>query len=221
MWLLWEVVHPIRRHYTSSVRVYCPVTGVAHRIGCSAPYRVSFLLRFCCDANPLRGRASRGCVAASGTAGQGVWGGVARSCGCCGRWCTRSVGITPLLFGCSAPKRVQRDVTGAARRNGCSATRTDLVLQAWSASVTDSGRGRGSAWTPLMPTVTVCVSRSYVRKRRSTDAPEDNKQQGRRPSRVARAPPIAVRTRCDHRAGAAMVGVHIRCAAWTLTAECA
>ena len=35
---------------------------------------------------------------------------------------TRSVGITPLLIGCSATERVQRDGTGAARRNGCSAT---------------------------------------------------------------------------------------------------
>ena len=33
---------------------------------------------------------------------------------------TRSVGITPLLFGCSAPQRVQRYVTGAAPHNGCS-----------------------------------------------------------------------------------------------------
>ena len=33
--------------------------------------------------------------------------------------CTRSVGITPLLFGCSAPQRVQRHATGAAPRNGC------------------------------------------------------------------------------------------------------
>ena len=36
--------------------------------------------------------------------------------------CTRSVGITPLLFGCSAPQRVQRPTTGAAPHNGCSAT---------------------------------------------------------------------------------------------------
>ena len=35
---------------------------------------------------------------------------------------TRSVGITPLLFGCSAPQRVQRHATGAAPHNGCSAT---------------------------------------------------------------------------------------------------
>ncbi len=32
---------------------------------------------------------------------------------------TRSVGITPLLFGCSAPQQVQRPTTGAAHRNGC------------------------------------------------------------------------------------------------------
>ena len=30
---------------------------------------------------------------------------------------TRSVGITPLLFGCSAPQRVQRHATGAAPHN--------------------------------------------------------------------------------------------------------
>ena len=35
---------------------------------------------------------------------------------------TRSVGITPLLFGCSAPQRVQRYVTGAALRNRHTAT---------------------------------------------------------------------------------------------------
>ena len=139
------------------------------------------------------------------------------------RVCREALRAVVVVMGGGAPdpSALHLFCSGVAPRNGCSASRADLVLQAWSASVTDSGRGRGAAWTPLMPTATVCVSRSYERKRRSTDAPEDNKQQGRRPSRVARAPPIAVRTRCDHRAGAAMVGVHIRCAAWTLTAECA
>ena len=33
---------------------------------------------------------------------------------------TRSVGIAPVLIGCSAPQRVQRHATGAAPRNGCS-----------------------------------------------------------------------------------------------------
>ena len=62
------------------------------------------------------------------------------------------MGIAPLLIGCSATDRVYRDVTGAARRNGCSASRADFVLQAWSASVTDSGCGRGVAWMPPMLT---------------------------------------------------------------------
>ena len=31
-----EVVHPIRRHYTPSDRVYRDVTGVSRRNGCSA-----------------------------------------------------------------------------------------------------------------------------------------------------------------------------------------
>ena len=34
---------------------------------------------------------------------------------------------------------------------------------------------------------------------------------------MARVPPIAVRTRRDHRVGAVMTGVRIRCAAWSLT----
>ena len=34
---------------------------------------------------------------------------------------TRSVGITPLLIGCSATERVQRDGTGVAPHNKCSA----------------------------------------------------------------------------------------------------
>ena len=34
--LLWEAVHPIRRHYTSSDRVHRDVTGVSRRNGCSA-----------------------------------------------------------------------------------------------------------------------------------------------------------------------------------------
>ena len=36
--LLWEAVHPIRRHYTPSDRVHCDVTGAARRNGCSAAW---------------------------------------------------------------------------------------------------------------------------------------------------------------------------------------
>ena len=61
-------------------------------------------------------------MAATDADGWGLWGGIARGWACCGRRCTRSVGITPLLIGCSATDRVRRDGTGAARRNGCSAT---------------------------------------------------------------------------------------------------
>ena len=36
MGLLWEAVHPIRRHYTPSDRVHRDVTGVSRRNWCSA-----------------------------------------------------------------------------------------------------------------------------------------------------------------------------------------
>ena len=71
--------------------------------------------------------------------------------------------------------RVYRDGSGVSRRNRCSAT--EQVQRVTS---------------PVL-TAPVCASRSYVRQRSSRDAPEDNEQQGRGPSRVARAPPIAVR----------------------------
>ena len=51
-----------------------------------------------------------------------------------------------------------------------------------------------------MLTALVCAGRSYVRKRRSRDAPEDSKQHGRGPSRAARTPPVAVRTQRDRHA---------------------
>jgi len=38
--LLWEAVHPIRRHYTPSDRVYRDVTGASLRNGCIATDRV-------------------------------------------------------------------------------------------------------------------------------------------------------------------------------------
>ena len=89
---------------------------------------------------------------------------MSRSCGgvrCCrlgsvGRNCPRLCllweAAHPIRRHCTPSDRVQRDVTGALRRNGCNASRADLVLQAWSASVTDSGCGRGAAWTPPMLT---------------------------------------------------------------------
>ena len=40
MFVVDEAVHPIRRHYTPSDRVYRDVTGVPRRIGCSATERV-------------------------------------------------------------------------------------------------------------------------------------------------------------------------------------
>ena len=36
LYLLWEAVRPIRRHYTPSDRVHRDVTGASRRIGCSA-----------------------------------------------------------------------------------------------------------------------------------------------------------------------------------------
>ena len=132
------------------------------------------------------------------------------------RLCLLWEAVHPIRRHYTLSDRVQRDVTGASRRNGCSASRAALVLQAWSASVTGSGCGRGWAWKPPMLTTPVCASRSYVRQRRSGASPWENKQ-GRDPSRVARVPPIAVRTRRDHRVGAVMTGARIRCAAWSLT----
>ena len=38
--LLWEAVHPIRRHYTPSDRVHRDVTGALRRNGCSAAWPV-------------------------------------------------------------------------------------------------------------------------------------------------------------------------------------
>ena len=37
LFLCVGALHPIRRQYTSSVRVQCPLSGVAPLIGCSAP----------------------------------------------------------------------------------------------------------------------------------------------------------------------------------------
>ena len=97
-----------------------------------------------CSASCVEpGRACRGCVAASEADGWGLWGGIVRDCACCGRWCTRSVGITPLLIGCIATDRVQRDVTGVSRRNGCSASRAERgehFVAAWLRGCVRGGR---------------------------------------------------------------------------------
>ena len=61
--------------------------------------------------------------------------------------------------------------------------------------MTDSGYGRGSAWTPLMHTAPECVSRSYVRQCHSRDAPENNKQQGR--AQAFRLGPLLMSYQCD------------------------
>ena len=55
LYLCLSVLHPIRRHYTPSERVCCPLAGALPRKGCVAPQRV------CC---PLTGVLPRnGCVA--------------------------------------------------------------------------------------------------------------------------------------------------------------
>ena len=41
LFLCVGALHPIRRHYTSSVRVHRHVTGAAPHIGCSAPVLVA------------------------------------------------------------------------------------------------------------------------------------------------------------------------------------
>ena len=97
--LLWAAVHPIRRHCTPSDRVHRDVTGVARRNGYSASCTA-----FVKQAWSVTERnCPQLCL---------LWG-----------WCTRSVGITPLLIGCSATERVQCDGTGAALHSKCSACR--------------------------------------------------------------------------------------------------
>ena len=124
--LLWEVVHPICRHYTPSDRVHCDVTGVAPLV---------------------RSRASMSKLCRS------VRGGRLGSVGAnCPRLCLLREAVHPIRRHYTPSDRVHRDGSGVSRRNGCSASRADLVLQAWSASVTDPGSGRGAAWTPPMLT---------------------------------------------------------------------
>ena len=109
------------------------------------------------------------------------------------------------------------DVTGVARRNGCSASRADLVLQAWSASVTDSGSGRGAAWTP--PMLTAPAREPEPRASPAQQGCAEGQQTiGEGPSRVARALPLLCDRR-DHRVGAVTTGVCISCAARSVTGQ--
>ena len=66
LFLFIGALHPIRRHYTSSVRVHRHVTGAAPRNGCSAPYRVQ---RHLSGAAPLIGCSAPVLVAVIGVPG--------------------------------------------------------------------------------------------------------------------------------------------------------
>ena len=131
-------LHPIRRHYTPSVRVQRPTTGAALRNGCSAPQRVQRYVTGAAPHNrysePQQAHGHTALQRDSAQSSANRHTALQRE-----QWptterntppqqpqhkqqCTRSVGITPLLFGCSAPQRVQRPTTGAAPHNGCSAT---------------------------------------------------------------------------------------------------
>ena len=113
--------------------------------------------------------------------------------------------------------RVHRDGSGVSRRNGCSASRADLVLQAWSASVTDSGSGRGAAWTP--PMLTAPAREPEPRASPAQQGCAEGQQTiGEGPSRVARALPLLCDRR-DHRVGAVTTGVCISCAARSVTGQ--
>jgi len=78
-------------------------------------------------------------VAASDAAGSGVSGGSARGCTCCGRRCTRSVGITPLLIGCIATDRVHRDVR-VIGRNVLVGGRPQVLWEGLAAMTAGDGR---------------------------------------------------------------------------------
>ena len=95
-------VHPIRKHYTPSVRVQRYVTGAALRNGCSATQRVHHGTK---PQREHRPTTERNTPPQQPQHKQQY---------------TRSVSTTPLLFGCSAPQRVQRYTTGAAPHGGCS-----------------------------------------------------------------------------------------------------
>ena len=97
--LLWEAVHPIRRHCTPSDRVQRDVTGVA----------------------PL--------VRSRGEHVEAVWLRLMLPLGYVGRKCPQLYllweAVHPIRRHYTPSDRVQRDVTGAARRNGCSASRSE------------------------------------------------------------------------------------------------
>ena len=91
-----------------------------------------------------------------------------------GAWCTRSVGITPLLIGCIATYRVQRDVTGATRRNGCNAAWPEPVVsrrtrcQARALVAGRSGRHKCSPHL-YARAVATCVNGAAGMRRRTTN----------------------------------------------------
>ena len=102
MYLSWAAVHPIRRHDTPSDRVYRDGTGVVRRNGCSAS---------CSEP---------------GGYFEVVWLRLMLPLGCVGRNCPQLCllreAVHPIRRHDTPSDRVYRDVTGAARRNGCSAT---------------------------------------------------------------------------------------------------
>ena len=190
-------LHPIRRHDTPSDRVHRDVTGVARRIGCSASCKEP------------------------GGYFEVVWLRLMLSLGCVGRKCPRLCllweAVHPIRRHYTPSVRVRRDVTGVARRNGCSASRADLVLQAWSASVTDSGSGRGAAWMP--PMLTAPAREPEPRASPAQQGCAEGQQTiGEGPSRVARALPLLCDRR-DNRVGAVTTGVCISCAARSVTGQ--
>ena len=93
LYLLWEAVRPIRRHYTPSDRVHRDVTGVARRNGCSAS----------CTAFVKQ-----------------AWSVTERNCP---QLCLSWEVMHPIRRHYTPSDRVQRDVTGAALHSKCSACR--------------------------------------------------------------------------------------------------
>ena len=107
-WLVTdEAVHPIRRHYTPSDRVYRDVTGVSRRNGCSAS---------CSEP---------------GGYFEVVWLRLMLPIGCVGSKCLRldlfREVVHPMRRHYTPSDRVYRDGSGAAQRIGCSAARPGLV----------------------------------------------------------------------------------------------
>ena len=113
-------VHPIRRHYTPSVRVQRPTTGAALRNGCSAPQQVQ---------RPTTGAAPRnGCSATqqvqrttTGTRPHSTPTGAVADNGAQHTTTTAATqaAVHPIRRHYTPSVRVQRPTTGAAPRNGC------------------------------------------------------------------------------------------------------